>query len=579
MTLEDGFRIGEREVIPLEGRIVGPAGVLRVEPKAMSVLIELARHAPEVRSREQIQQMVWPRGFVCDDALTRCIGQLRRALGDDPKSPAWLETVPRRGYRLTAPVAQPVRSATASPAEPPRNEALIVLPFENLSAGAEDFIADGITELLILRLAGLRNVRVISRTTSMQFKGTRTSVGEIAARTAADWLIEGSVLQSGNLLQVVVQLIDARTDAHFWAADYLRDLSDLLPLQNEIATSVAAAIRVQLGAVVEVPRPTPTLAPPIVREYLRARHLISRRTIADLQEARRHAEAVTEATPGYAAGWATLAECELLLAHYGAPDQAHLVEACERHVERALALDPGLGIAQFTRGAARFFFRCDIEGSAADLGRALQALPSHSLALVSLANVCAVRHDFDAASAWVEQALLLDPLDVGINMNLGDHMILQRRYADALQALRRALEVAPDHRPSRLRSCWALALDGQRQAAVELLESIGPANETDVPWFEYAALVAGASGDPQTATRHYEALERLAANQRVAPWSLARAAAAARRHDAALTWLEAAAREHSSSLPFLWLTPAFDALHAEARFRAVGAQLPAPPAA
>ena len=145
-----------------------------------------------------------------------------------------------------------------------------------------------------------------------------------------------------------------------------------------------------------------------MREYLRARHLISRRTIADLQEARRHAEAVTEATPGYAAGWATLAECELLLAHYGAPDQAHLVEACERHVERALALDPGLGIALFTRGAARFFFRCDIEGSAADLGRALQALPSHSLALVSLANVCAVRHDFDAASAWVEQALLLD---------------------------------------------------------------------------------------------------------------------------------------------------------------------------
>ena len=164
-------------------------------------------------------------------------------------------------------------------------------------------------------------------------------------------------------------------------------------------------------------------------------------------------------------------------------------------------------------------------------------------------------------------------------MNLGDHMILQRRYADALQALRRALEVAPDHRPRRLRSCWALALDGQHEAAAELLRAIGPASEADTPWFEYAALVAGAAGDPQTAARHLEALERLAANQRVAPWSLARAAAAARRHDAALTWLEAAAREHSSSLPFLWLTPAFDALHAEARFRAVGAQLPAPPAA
>ena len=149
----------------------------------------------------------------------------------------------------------------------------------------------------------------------------------------------------------------------------------------------------------------------------------------------------------------------------------------------------------------------------------------------------------------------------------------------ALQALRRALEIVPGHRPSRLRTCWALALDGQHQAAAELLRSIGPASEADTPWFEFAALVAGASGDPQTAARHYEALERLAASQRVPPWSLARAAAAARRHDAALTWLEAAAREHAGSLPFLWLTPAFDTLHAEARFLAVAAQLPAPQAA
>lgn len=572
MTLEDGFRVGDREVIPLEGRVVGPAGALRVEPKAMSVLLELARHAPAVRSREQILQVVWPRGFVSDDVLTRCIGQLRRALGDDPKAPACLETVSRCGYRLKAPVEQRGQDEPAGGAVRPHDESLIVLPFQSLSSGAEDYIADGITELLILRLAGLRHLRVISRTTSMQFKGTRTSVGEIAARTAVDWVIEGSVLQSDNLLQVVVQLIDARTDAHYWAADYLRDLRDLLPLQNEIATSVAAAIQLQLGVPVEAPRAAPALTPPVVRNCLRGRHLISRRTVPDLIDAQRRFEAVTEAAPDYAAGWASLAECDLLLAHYGAPDPGRLIESCERHVERALALDPNLGIALATRGAARFFFRCDLDGAASDLQQALHALPSHALAMTSMANVCAVRHEFGEASAWIEQALLVDPLDVGINMNLGDHMILQRRYGDALQGLRRALEIAPGHRPSSLRTCWALALDGQPRAAVELLGSVGPTGDTDAPWFEYAALVAGASGDPESAARHYAVLVRLAASQRVAPWTMARAAAAARQGDAAIKWLEAAAREHSSSLPFLLLTPAFDALHADPRFRAILAQ-------
>lgn len=110
MPLRTGFRIGPREVRPLEGRVHGPQGDCRIEPKAMEVLLELARHAPEVRSREQIEHCVWPRGYVSEDVLTRCIGQLRRALGDAARSPALLETIPKRGYRLRV-VPQPLAQA------------------------------------------------------------------------------------------------------------------------------------------------------------------------------------------------------------------------------------------------------------------------------------------------------------------------------------------------------------------------------------------------------------------------------------------------------------------------------------
>lgn len=575
MTLEAGFRIGSCDVLPLEGRILTPKGVLRIEPKAMAVLLELARHAPAPRTRSQIEQAVWPRGWVSDDALTRCIGQIRRALGDDPHAPRHLETLPRLGYRLRS---TPGALATngAGPLRP-QVDSLIVLPFCQLSAAGDDYLGDSLTELLILRLSLLPRLRVVSRTTAMSFKARPASVAEIAAATGVHWVVEGSVLQSANRLQVVAQLIDARTDAHLWAADYLVDLGELLPLQNEVAARLAAAIGAELGAAAA---PQITLAPQAMREYLRGRQLIALRTPASLADAARLFESVAAAAPDFACAFASLAEAEMLLAHYGAPDVPRLVAQSGRHAEQALAIEPGLAIALSARSALRFFFLGDPDGAAADARQALAQSPSHALAMVSAANVCAVRRDFAAATGWMEAALLVDPLDVGLNMNLGDHMILQRRFDAAIRAFERALELAPGHRPSQLRASWACALSGAAAAARRMLAAAAPAEGGDAVWFEYAALVAAAAGDTHEAAQHADALEQLARERPVAPWALARAAAAAGRVDAAIARIEAAARARSSSLPFALLTPAFDALHGDARFlAAVGqAYAPAPPA-
>ena len=581
MEFESGFSVAGREVIPLEGRIGSARGVLRVEPKAMAVLLELARHAPGVRSRMQIEQAVWPRGYVSEDALTRCIGQLRRALGDDPRAPRVIETIPRRGYRLCAAPAPPARAVPDAPPHPRAAvETLLVLPFRHLAAQREDFLAEGLTELLILRLCGLRDLRILSRTTAMQFAATTASVAEIAARTGAGWIVEGSILQAGERVQIVAQLIDARSDTHIWAADYTHGLKDLLAMQNDIAERVAAAIRAKLG-VAGAPAPTkprPPLAASGVRDYLRGRHLMSRRTVAALRDAIEAFAAVTVEQPDFAPAWASRAECELLLMHYGAAPVAELLAPCEANLERALSLDPQLGIGLSTRGALRFFFALDFDGAARDLERALQLLPSYGLAMVQLASVAAVRHEFDEARAWIEQALLVDPLDVGVNMNLGDHMILQRRPAEAVLAFDRALELAPGHRPSRLRAAWAVALAGDTDAARARLAACSGQDGADAAWLEFAALVEAAAGDARAAGRHDDALRELAASQRVAAWSLARSAAAAGRIDACLAALTAAALERSSSWPFLRLTPAFDALHGDPRFESLAAVLPAPPA-
>ena len=166
--LEHGFQCGAFAVEPLKGSVTGCDRPSRhLPPKAMEVLVCLAGAAPETLTRQELLDKVWGERFVSDEVLTHAITELRHALGDAPNNPAYIETIPKRGYRLKAPVEQRRSPGTAGEVARPRDESLIVLPLQNLSAGGEDFIADGITELLILRLAGLRNIRVISRTTSM----------------------------------------------------------------------------------------------------------------------------------------------------------------------------------------------------------------------------------------------------------------------------------------------------------------------------------------------------------------------------------------------------------------------------
>lgn len=567
MTLEAGFVIDTCRVLPQEGRIVGPGGAFRVEPKAMDVLLELARHAPQVRARDQIVRTVWPRGYVSDDVLTRCIGQLRRALGDDARNPRLLETIPKRGYRLRWPAAPLAGSAPAHGTQPAvHGGTLIVLPLRQLSAGGETPIAEGVTDLLILHLASLQGVRVISRTTAMRFAPGTAATREIAQATGADWLVEGSVIQQVDRVQVVLQLVDTHTDLQRWGATFRRKLHDLLPLLDEIATQLGQAIHARIADPLYA-RP-PTLSADAVRTYLLARQAISRRTADGLREAVRRFEAITAQAPGFASAWASRAECELLLAHYGACDAAQLIGDCRDHIARALALEPGLPLALSARSAARLFFDRDVDGAAHDAERALAAMPQYVMAMLALANVAAVRGDFAAASAWIEQARLTDPLDVGIAMNVGDHMIFQDRYEDAVRALQGALQLVPDHRPSRLRLAWALSLCGGAQEASAAMHAAATAGGADPAWLEHAALVAAAAGDIESAAAHAQVLETLARTRPVTAWSLARASAAAKRAESALRWLALASEQRCSWIVFVHLMPMFDEFGAAARFGA-----------
>jgi TolB-like protein/DNA-binding winged helix-turn-helix (wHTH) protein len=251
---------------------------VELEHKPTEVLLQLLKRPGEVFTKEALLDAVWPGLMVVDGSLATAVSKLRRALGDDDSS--IIQTVPRVGYRLGVPVQtraipvasvaqtsaryEPTRRATGSRRwltvgvivlllcgtglvlsyralwSPDSRQAAAVLPLANLSGDAsQEYLADGMTEELITELSKVQALKVISRTSVMQYKGVRKSLPQIARELKVDCIVEGSFVKSGARIRVTAQLIRAATDTNLWAETYDRDLQDILILQDELAREIS----------------------------------------------------------------------------------------------------------------------------------------------------------------------------------------------------------------------------------------------------------------------------------------------------------------------------------------------------
>jgi DNA-binding winged helix-turn-helix (wHTH) protein len=195
---EVDFRTGE---LRRKGRRV------TLPPQPLQILLALLERPGELVSRDQLIKRLWPEGtFVdFDHSLNKALNKLRDALHDSAEKPRYIETLSRRGYRFIWPIVDSTRHTAR----------VAVLPLENMSRDPEqDYFAEGLTESLITMLAKIQDLHVISRTTTMQYKGCRKSVREIARELQVETIVEGAVLRSGNRVRVTAQLIDAASEAH-----------------------------------------------------------------------------------------------------------------------------------------------------------------------------------------------------------------------------------------------------------------------------------------------------------------------------------------------------------------------------
>src|SRR2546425_1742153 len=309
---------------------------IRLQEQPFQILQMLLRCPGEVVTREELQQKIWPSDtFVdFDHGLYNAIKRLREALGDSAETPRFVETLSRRGYRFIGKIE----------CDAPRVRSLAVLPLENLSdAPQQEYFAEGLTDALITTLAKIGELRVVSRTSAMLYKGIRKPLREIARELEVDAIVEGTVLRAGRRVRITAQLIDAPKEMHLWAESYERDLRDVLALQAEGAQAIAREIRVKLTPVDQARfAEVRAVDPDAYEAYLRGRYHWNRRNAEGLGKAIQYFQQTIAEDGTYAAAYSGLADCLCGLSWLCFVSPDHGCGKAKKLALQALEMNPSL---------------------------------------------------------------------------------------------------------------------------------------------------------------------------------------------------------------------------------------------
>jgi len=594
--------------------------LLKLQGQPFQILATLLEHPGEMVTREQLRQNLWREDtFVdFDNSVNAAVNRLREAIGDSADNPRFIQTLPRRGYRFIAPIEMLEHEVASSISDLPSREvverrvqsplpsrhwialtafpvlvvavgfylwryenphpptalpirSIAVLPLENLTGDpSQEYFSDGMTDALITDLAGIKALRVISRTSTTRYKGTRESLPQIARELHVDAVMEGAVIRSGDRVRIDAQLVEAASDRHLWSGSYERPLDDVLELQAEVARAVVHEVRVQVAPQEEaILTDTQPVNKDAYDDYLRGRFLWNKRTETGTKQSIVYFENALKKYPNYPQALSGLSDAYALLGFYGTipPQQAY--PHARAAARDALRVNQNLAEAHVSLADTSLWFDWNWQEAEDEFKRALALNPNYDTAYRKYSNLLIARRRTDEALALAREASELDPVSPTLATHLGWILFLSRQPEQAIEHLRNTIELEPQYARAHRDLAVVLAYQGHFPEAVREARKALDLSEPTPIMLEalgYAYAKAGQTTDLQQVIRE---LKQQRIRRYVSPFYIAVLYAAGGDKDRAFHWLETAYQERSPQLAWLQVYPPLDELRSDSRFQAL----------
>jgi TolB-like protein/Flp pilus assembly protein TadD len=535
------IRFGEFELDEQTLELRKSGALIHIQQQPARVLAFLLNHRGALVTREQIRLAIWGEDTFVDfeQGLNFCIRQIRLALNDQAERPAHIETLPRLGYRF---IAQIEKSGDREWTAAEKRVRIAVVPIDDLSGQPENYFAAGLTEDMISALSRIdpERLRVTAVPRLKDGDAAQEHIDGLQRQLNLDYLLRGSVRRSGDTLRISAQLHDLGDKSVLWSNTYDRRSGDLLAVQEEVTQSVSQSLALELFPSAAVGARRYSRSSAAYDAYLRGRFFWHKMTTEAIRRSMDYFNEALALDPGFAPAYAGLADCyaQMGSVRVGLMKPLEAVAKARSYLQRALELDETVAEAHCTLGLIKSWYDHDWSGAEREFQTALALDPSQIAALIWQSLCLSATGKHQEAVGSMQRARELEPLSAAVNLYLGlaqshagrhdlalrqmqqsieldpgyyrSQMFLGRtlnwldRYDEAIAACKKALLLAPDHIECLTFLAVALAGQGERQRALNIVKKLKAVEERTEP----AILIATVYARLGLAAEMYEWLER-----------------------------------------------------------------------